>query len=167
MGFAVAHAFGDAPPILAQIGRQIPERDKTIGKHVNNALREELAEPANPVVAIFATTASDGKTYQVEHYSLDMILSVGYRVKSQRGVEFRRWATDVLRRYVIDGRVENEKRLQQLGQVASIMARIPDDLQTRQVLDIVQSYTTALDLLDDYDHQRLSVPTRACLWANE
>ena len=63
------------------------ERDvKTIGKHINNALKEELD---NSVVANFATTASDGKTYQVEHYNLDMIISVGYRVKSNRGVEFR------------------------------------------------------------------------------
>ena len=62
---------------------------KTIGKHINNALREELD---NSVVANFATTASDGKRYNVEHYSLDMIISVGYRVKSKRGIEFRRWA---------------------------------------------------------------------------
>ena len=66
------------------------DRDvKTIGKHINNALREELD---NSVVANFATTASDGKRYNVEHYSLDMIISVGYRVKSKRGIEFRRWA---------------------------------------------------------------------------
>ena len=64
-----------------------------------------------PVVAKFATTASDGKSYQVEYYNLDVIISVGYRVKSQRGVEFRRWATDVLRRYIVEGRAENEKRL--------------------------------------------------------
>lgn len=67
---------------------------KTIGKHVNNALREELAGIS--VVANFATTAADGKTYQVEYYNLDMILSVGYRVKSSRGIEFRRWANSVL-----------------------------------------------------------------------
>lgn len=66
------------------------ERDvKTIGKHINNALKEELD---NSVVAKFATTALDGKIYQVEHYNLDMIISVGYRVKSNRGVEFRKWA---------------------------------------------------------------------------
>ena len=67
---------------------------KTIGKHINNALKEELD---NSVVANFATTASDGKVYQVEHYNLDMIISVGYRVKSRRGVEFRRWANDILK----------------------------------------------------------------------
>ena len=70
---------------------------KTIGKHINNALREELK--SIPVIAKFATTATDGKTYQVEHYSLDMILSVGYRVKSQRGVQFRRWANEVLKHF--------------------------------------------------------------------
>lgn len=72
------------------------ERDvKTIGKHVNNALKEELKEET-AVVAKFATTASDGKKYNVEHYSLDVIISVGYRVKSKRGVEFRKWANSVL-----------------------------------------------------------------------
>lgn len=140
---------------LAELfGRDI----KTIGKHVSNALREELRDSENRVVAKFATTASDGKTYQVEHYSLDMVLSVGYRVKSHRGIEFRRWATDVLRRYIIEGHAENDTRLEQLGKVASIMARISESLETRQVLDIVQSYTLALDLLDDYDHQSISMP---------
>lgn len=88
------------------------DRDiKTIGKHIANALKEELEDSPKPVVAKFATTGSDGKSYQVEYYNLDVIISVGYRVKSQRGVEFRRWATDVLRRYIVEGRAENEKRL--------------------------------------------------------
>lgn len=140
---------------LAQLfGRDV----KTIGKHVGNALREELAGSGSPVVAKFATTASDGKTYQVEHYSLDVALSVGYRVKSRRGVEFRRWASGVLRSYIVEGRAENSRRLEQLAQVAAVMARIPENLETRQVLDIVQSYTAALSLLDDYDHQSLSAP---------
>lgn len=141
------------------------DRDvKTIGKHINNALREELAGQEEVVVAKFATTtkhgAIEGKTQTrlTEHYGLDVILSVGYRVKSRRGVEFRRWATDVLRRYIIDGNAANEQRLRQLGQVANVMARIPESLETRQVLDIVRSYTAALDLLDDYDHQRVGRP---------
>ncbi|MDR0834353.1 MAG: virulence RhuM family protein [Candidatus Symbiothrix sp.] len=74
---------------------------KTIGKHINNALKEELAE--FPVVANFATTAKDGKIYQVDYYSLDMILSVGYRVKSSRGVQFRIWANSVLKDYILRG----------------------------------------------------------------
>ena len=140
--------------LAALFGRDV----KTIGKHVANALREELAGSENRVVAKFATTARDGKTYQTEHYNLDMVLSVGYRVKSARGVEFRRWATDVLRRYVIAGHAANERRLEQLGQVAKIMARVPESLESRQILDIVQSYTGALDLLDDYDHLCVTAP---------
>ena len=84
---------------------------KTIGKHINNALKEELSDD-DSVVAKFATTAADGKRYQTDHYSLDMILSIGYRVKSQRGVEFRRWATNVLHKFIIQGHVENERRLE-------------------------------------------------------
>ena len=92
------------------------DRDvKTIGKHINNAFKEELK--AISVVAKFATTAADGKVYQVEHYNLDMILSVGYRVKSSKGVAFRIWATNVLKSYLLKGyavqnRIENiEKKL--------------------------------------------------------
>lgn len=89
------------------------DRDvKTIGKHITNALKEELKEI--PTVAKFATVQKEGNREverQVEYYNLDVIISVGYRVKSQRGVEFRRWATDVLRRYIVEGRAENEKRL--------------------------------------------------------
>ena len=80
---------------------------KTIGKHINNALQEELSD--FPVVAKFATTARDGKTYQVEHYNLDMILSVGYRVKSKRGVEFRKWANSVLKEYLLRGYAINQR----------------------------------------------------------
>ena len=84
---------------------------KTIGKHINNALREEL--DGIPVVAKFATTATDGKRYNTEHYNLDMILSVGYRVKSNRGIEFRRWANQVLKDYLLKGYSINH-RLQAL-----------------------------------------------------
>ena len=72
---------------------------KTIGKHINNALNEELAGMS--VVANFATTAADGKTYIVEFYNLEMILSVGYRVKSQRGIYFRRWSNSVLKEFLL------------------------------------------------------------------
>lgn len=78
------------------------ERDvKTIGKHIANVLKEELAGLS--VVAKFATTASDGKIYQTEHYNLDMIISVGYRVKSQRGIQFRIWANNILKDYLLKG----------------------------------------------------------------
>lgn len=131
---------------------------KTIGKHIGNALREELSNSADSVVAKFATTATDGKTYQIEYYNLDVIISVGYRVKSQRGVEFRRWATGVLRRYVMDGVAENRRRLQQLSQAVQVIRRLPGGLESAQILDIVQAYAPALDLLDDYDHQRIDRP---------
>ena len=94
---------------------------KTIGKHINNALKEELD---NSVVANFATTASDGKVYQVEHYNLDMIISVGYRVKSNRGVEFRKWANSVLKQYIIQGYAINEKRLEALQRTINIQTKM-------------------------------------------
>ena len=88
------------------------DRDiKTIGKHINNALKEELSGMA--VVAKFATTAADGKTYQVEYYNLDMILSIGYRVKSRRGIEFRQWANQVLKDFLLKGYSIN-RRIEQL-----------------------------------------------------
>jgi len=81
---------------------QLFDRDiKTIGKHINNALTEELQDFS--VVAKFATTAADGKIYQVEYYNLDMILSVGYRVKSQRGIQFRIWSNRILKDYLLRG----------------------------------------------------------------
>lgn len=80
---------------------------KTIGKHINNALREELRDIA--VVANFATTAADGKVYSVAYYNLDMILSVGYRVKSSRGIRFRRWANRVLKEYLLKGYSLNQR----------------------------------------------------------
>ena len=83
---------------------------KTIGKHIANALREELE--GIPVVAKFATTAADGKTYQVEHYNLEMITSIGYRVKSSRGIQFRVWANKVLKDYLLRGYSINQRLMQ-------------------------------------------------------
>jgi hypothetical protein len=80
---------------------------KTIGKHIANVLKEELHFVS--VVANFATTASDGKIYQVEYYNLDMIISVGYRVKSQRGIQFRIWANKVLKEYLLKGHVVSQR----------------------------------------------------------
>ena len=135
------------------------ERDvKTIGKHINNALKEELD---NSVVANFATTASDGKTYQVEHYNLDMIISVGYRVKSNRGVEFRKWANKILKQYIIQGYAINEKRLEALQRTVSIKTKmLASTLEVEEidVLKAVNLYTEALMLLDQYDHQSLNKP---------
>ena len=90
---------------------------KTIGKHVNNALREELRSFA--VVAKFATTAKDGKTYQVEYYNLDMVLSVGYRVKSAKGIEFRAWANGVNTQDKKNPPTQRLTGIQKLGYVSS------------------------------------------------
>ncbi len=139
------------------------DRDvKTIGKHINNALKEELS--GQVVVAKYATTSQHGaiegktQTHMTDYYNLDVIISVGYRVKSQRGVEFRRWANAVLKDYILRGYAVNDKRISQLGQLVQIMKRAESDLDTQQVLSVVESYSSALDMLDDYDHQTLNKP---------
>ena len=135
------------------------DRDvKTIGKHINNALKEELD---SSVVAKFATTASDGKTYKVDYYNLDMIISVGYRVKSARGVEFRRWANKILKDYIVQGYAVNERRLAALNRVVEIQSNIIAgvlDLDAEKVLEVVKRYSIALEMLDDYDHQTITKP---------
>lgn len=134
------------------------DRDvKTIGKHIKNALNEELAG-FDSVVANFATTAADGKTYQMEYYSLDVITSVGYRVRSSRGIEFRRWANSVLNDYIIKGYAVNNNRIHQLNEVIRIMKRSDEKLDAKQVLSVIERYNTALDLLDSYDHQNMKRP---------
>jgi prophage maintenance system killer protein len=126
-----------------------------IRRHIRNIFNEkELVEGTN--VHFLHVAGADRPT---AFYSLDVIISVGYRVKSRRGIEFRKWATNVLHSYLMKGYVANEQRLRDLGQAVRIMARLPKgDLSVRQVLDIVQSYSRALDLLDDYDHQTILRP---------
>ena len=138
---------------------QLFDRDKSVvSRHIKNIFSEgELDLPA--VVANFATTASDGKTYQVDYYSLDVIISVGYRVKSRRGVEFRRWANSVLKDYIIKGYALNDNRLKQLGEVVRLMRRAQNSLDSRQVLTVIENYSRALDLLDAYDHQTMTRPS--------
>jgi len=121
---------------------------KTIGKHVANARREELE--GIPVVAKFATTATDAKVYQVEHYNIDMVLSVGYRVKSAEGIHFRRWATQVLRRYLLDGVALDARRLEQLGSIVQVLARSTDEL-VAGVAEVVERYLPSLRTLRAYD----------------
>lgn len=125
-----------------------------ITRHINNIFSEkELVREGNMHFLHIA-----GAKRPVAFYSLDVIISVGYRVKSQRGVEFRRWATGVLQRYIMQGHVENEARLRQLGVVASIIERIPGDVGSRELLDIVESYTDVFRLLDEYDREAVSRP---------
>ena len=97
------------------------DRDiKTIGKHINNALKEELKDI--PTVAKFATVQKEGErevTRNIEYYNLDMILSVGYRVKSAKGITFRKWATKVLKEYTLKGYAVNQRRLEYLEKLGS------------------------------------------------
>ncbi len=139
------------------------DRDvKTIGKHINNALKEELEDQM--VVAKFATTTQHGaiegktQTHMTEYYNLDVIISVGYRVKSKRGVEFRRWTNSVLKQYILKGYAVNDNRIKQLGEVIRIMKRTENELDSRQVLSVIEKYSSALDLLDSYDHQNMTRP---------
>lgn len=135
------------------------DRDvKTIGKHINNALKEELD---NSTVANFATVQMEGGREverNIEHYNLDMIISVGYRVKSTRGVQFRKWANSILKQYIIHGYAVNANRMNQLGEVIRIMKRTENSLDAKQVLSVIEKYSLALDLLDDYDHQTMKRP---------
>ena len=139
---------------------------KTIGKHVNNALKEELAGIS--VVAKFATTATDGKVYQVEYYNLDMVLSVGYRVKSSRGIEFRRWANKVLKEYLLKGYSVNRRLTELEHTVAEHSRKIDFFVRTslppvegifydgqlfdayKFATDLIRSARVSLLLIDNY-----------------
>ena len=133
---------------------------KTIGKHINNSLKEELDE-SGATVAKFATVQMEGEREverYIEYYNLDVIISVGYRVKSKRGVEFRRWANSVLKQYILKGYAVNDNRIKQLGEVIRIMKRTEHNLDSEQVLSVIEQYSKALDLLDSYDHQNMTRP---------
>jgi len=139
---------------------------KTIGKHVNNVFREgELAQDS--VVANFATTAADGKNYQIEHYNLDVIISVGYRVKSPQGVKFRQWATKTLKQHLLQGYTLNQQRfeknavaLEQALKLIQKTAQSPElSLESgRGLVDIVSRYTQTFLWLQRYDEGLLDEP---------
>ena len=145
--------------------------DKTIRKHISNAIKEELSDTV--VVAKFATTtphgAIDGKsqTHLVSYYNLDVIISVGYRVKSKRGVDFRRWANRVLKDYLVKGYAVNERiHKEQIGELRQLVGMLGRTIQNQPLLstdetnalfNVVTDYTYALDTLDSYDYQRLTV----------
>ena len=137
------------------------EKDKsTVSRHIKNIFSEgELDREA--VVANYATTASDGKTYHVDYYNLDLIISVGYRVKSKRGVAFRKWATSVLNDYLLKGYAENRRLLEAQGKTIELQTRMIAHLtetDEKDLMDVINRYTEAFDLLDDYDHQCLVRP---------
>jgi len=144
-------------------------RDKSVvSRHLNNVFREgELERKA--VVANFATTAADGKSYQVDYFNLDVIISVGYRVKSQQGTRFRQWATKTLRDHIVKGYTVNEHRLQEnsaklqeMKQALDLLSRTLSNQEMvddtgKDVLRVINDYAYALNTLDRYDHGSLAV----------
>lgn len=144
-----------------QIAKLFDRDVKTIGKHINNALEEELD---NSTVAKFATVQNEGNrqvTRDIEYYNLDVIISVGYRVKSQNGIIFRKWATSILKDYLIKGYSINQKRLDALNKTVLIQTRMLAsalNIEENDVLRAINLYTEGLSLLDDYDHQKVSKP---------
>ena len=145
------------------------QRDKSvISRHIKSIFKEKELDKIS-VVAKNATTASDGKVYQVEFYNLDVIISVGYRVKSLRGTQFRIWANRILRDYLVNGYAINELRVKQqveqlreLQKSVKILGEIVEHKEISKsegvaLLQVISDYAYALDLLDQYDYQRLSV----------
>lgn len=141
-------------------------RDKSvISRHIKNALNEELKN--EQVVAKFATTTKHGaiegktQTHMVDYYNLDMIISIGYRVKSTQGVTFRKWATGVLKDYMLKGYAVNQRRLEYLEKTVKLIDianRIDERLENndaKEILRVIGDYSKALDLLDGYDHKTL------------
>lgn len=137
------------------------QRDRTtLQRHIRNIYGDgELDETAtcakNAQVQIEGGRKIERR---IPYYNLDLIISLGYRVNSQRGVRFRIWATQVLKDYIIKGVAVNDNRLRQLGEVIKVLKRTTDRLDARQILAVVEQYTYALDLLDDYDHQCVAKP---------
>lgn len=144
--------------LSANLMAELFSRDeKTIYKHIKNVFFEgEAEEKSNS--QILRLPNSDKP---VKFYSLDVIISVGYRVKSQRGVEFRKWANSILKQFILNGYAENTRRLEELNQTLQIIKRIEKNavnLEKSQILDVIEKYTSALNLLDDYDHQCVPKP---------
>ena len=145
-------------------------RDRTVIKrHINNIFKEdELKE--NEVCAKFAHTTAHGaltdktQTRNIEYYNLDMIISIGYRVKSQNGIIFRKWANKILKDYLIKGYAINQERLDYLEKTVKLIDianRTNENLENvdaKEILKVIATYSKALDLLDDYDHRNLLKP---------
>ena len=137
---------------------------KTIRKHIDNALKEELD---NSTVANFATVQKEGNrniTRNIEYYNLDMIISVGYRVKSKNGIVFRKWANKIIKDYLIKGYAVNNKRLEYLEKtikLLDIVGRINSELsanEAQSIIKVINKYSNALNLLDKYDYKKVSKP---------
>ncbi len=127
----------------------------SIAYHIGNIFKEKELDK-NTSVEIFDRSPENHRPPQ--YYNLDVIISVGYRVKSKRGIQFRRWANSVLKDYILKGYAVNNNRMAQLGEVIRIMKRTENSLDAKQVLSVIERYSVALDLLDDYDHQTMKRP---------
>ena len=152
----------------ANIAKLFGTKRPAITKHLANIFKtKELSE--NSVCSKMEHTASDGKSYNTKFYNLDIIISVGYRVNSTQATQFRIWATNVLRKHLVNGYTINEKRLKAseykylelqksiklIGNLISV-ENIADE--TKGLVQVIIEYSRALDILDDYDHQRLVLP---------
>lgn len=143
-----------------QMAKLFGKDRRTITRHIQNIFKDHELEETS-VCSFFEHTAEDGKKYRVQYYNLDMIISVGYRVNSKQGIIFRKWATKVLKDYMIKGYAVNQKRLEYLEKtirLIDIANRIDDELendQAREILRVIGDYSKALNLLDDYDHRTL------------
>jgi len=141
---------------LEQIAKLFARDKSGISRHIKNIFTSEELDK-NSVVAIFATTASDGKTYQVEYFNLDMIISIGYRVDSKEATLFRKWATTILKKYLTNGYAINEKKITQTKALLNNLKQTIDFLsskeigQSKEVLTLLQNYTKTLSLLESYD----------------
>ena len=136
-------------------------RDKsTISRHIQNVFDEGELEECSTVANFATVQVEGGREVErlVEHYNLDVIISVGYRVNSKQGIAFRKWANSILKEYIIQGYAVNANRMNQLGEVIRIMKRTENSLDAKQVLSVIEKYSLALDLLDDYDHQTMKRP---------
>lgn len=151
---------------LDEISSLFQKNKSTISRHIKNIFFSEELDRES-VVANFATTAKDGKIYQVDYYNLDMIISVGYRVNSKIATQFRKWATGILKQYLVDGYAVNEKRLQeQKSKISQLQNAIKllnrsiehqaDNLDDAKKLSaLMADFASGLDLLDDYDNKTL------------
>ena len=154
-------------PHIAVPRLQADDGDAVLGLILDQVIGHQFSPPA--VVRKSRITVSDGKTYEVSEYNLDVIISVGYRVKSQRGTQFRIWANNVLKQYLVQGYALNERKLQtekeklnDLKHVIALSSRLLHNQalspqESQSILTVLEKYSHALTVLDDYDHQRLMV----------
>ncbi|MFH1645837.1 MAG: virulence protein RhuM/Fic/DOC family protein [Candidatus Omnitrophota bacterium] len=152
----------------AQMVLLFQKTKQNISLHINNIFKENELEKKS-VVKEYLTTAKDGKKYRTTYYNLDIVISVGYRIKSKQGTRFRIWATKVLKQHLVEGYTINEKRLKiqeqkylELKDAVKLIGNVIGvegiSAEAKGLAQVISEYTRALDILDDFDHQKLKVP---------